>query len=374
MDFFSKYNLALDLKWILFGLSFAVLYFARAVIVWLCLKLKKTQAHFDQTSFMHFFFEQPVEKPISWVFISTLSFATLEYLAMPETFARYFGLFLKLLMTYNVIRVCYMAAEALGEAMIEWAKKTDTHFDDQLAPFASRTLKVMVIIIGVLIGLQNFGVNVTALLAGLGIGGVALAFAAQDTVANVFGTITIILDRPFKLGDHIKAGDTEGTIEEVGFRSTRIRTFYNSVVNIPNSVMAKEKIDNMSERNGWVRFRHILGFTYDATTEQLGTFSEQLRSELLQDPTIDRDRVAVNFNAFGDSSLNVLVNFHYHLNEGDSDVIRINSYLNLISKVAANKKLSFAFPTRTLLVSNLTANGAKAEPQSSSLLNPPNSF
>ncbi len=374
MDFFSKYNLALDFKWILFGLNFAVLYFARSVIVWLCLKLKKTQVHFDPTSFMHFFFEQPVEKPISWVFISTLSFATLEYLAMPESFSRYLGLFLKFLMTYNVIRVCYMAAEALGEAMIEWSKKTETHFDDQLAPFASRTLKVTVIIVGVLVGLQNFGVNVTALLAGLGIGGVALAFAAQDTVANVFGTITIILDRPFKLGDHIKAGDTEGTVEEVGFRSTRIRTFYNSVVNIPNSVMAKEKIDNMSARDGWVRFRHLLGFTYDATTEQLSAFSEQLRNELLQDPTIDRDRVAVNFNAFGDSSLNVLVNFHYHLDDGDNDLIRINSYLNLISKLAADKKLSFAFPTRTLLVSNLAAKAATAESQPSSLLNPPNSF
>ncbi|MBY0451871.1 MAG: mechanosensitive ion channel family protein, partial [Bdellovibrionaceae bacterium] len=203
---------------------------------------------------------------------------------------------------------------------------------------------------------------------------VALAFAAQDTVANVFGTITIILDRPFKLGDHIKAGDTEGTIEEVGFRSTRIRTFYNSVVNIPNSVMAKEKIDNLSERNGWIRFRHLLGFTYDATTQQIDAFSEKLRTILLEDPSVDRDRIIINFNSFGDSSLNVLVNFHYNLADGDNDAARINYYLNLISKLVAEEKLSFAFPTRTLLVNNLTPVEAKAESQPSSRLSPPNSL
>lgn len=374
MDFFSKYNVAVDFKWVFFAISVVLLYFARTVVVWLCLKLKKTQDRFENITFMHFFFEEPIEKPISWVFISTLSFAILEYLNMPDNFARYFAVFLKILMTYNVIRLCYMAAEAFGQAMIEWAKKTDTHFDDQLAPFASRTLKVMVIIVGVLVGLQNFGVNVTALLAGLGIGGVALAFAAQDTVANVFGTITIILDRPFKLGDHIKAGDTEGTIEEVGFRSTRIRTFYNSVVNIPNSVMAKEKIDNLSERNGWIRFRHLLGFTYDATTQQIDAFSEKLRTILLEDPSVDRDRIIINFNSFGDSSLNVLVNFHYNLADGDNDAARINYYLNLISKLVAEEKLSFAFPTRTLLVNNLTPVEAKAESQPSSRLSPPNSL
>lgn len=373
MDFFSKYSLIVDFKWILFAVSVAVLYFARTVIVWLCMKAKKAQSRFENITFMHFFFEEPIEKPISWIFISTLSFAILEYLALPDNFARYLAIFLKALMTYNVIRLCYMAAEAFGESLIEWAKKTENHLDDQLAPFASRTLKVVVIIVGVLIGLQNFGVNVTALLAGLGIGGVALAFAAQDTVANVFGTITIILDRPFKLGDHIKAGDTEGTIEEVGFRSTRIRTLYNSIVYIPNSVMAKERIDNLSERNGWIRFRHSLGFTYEATTEQINAFAEKLRSALLEDPSVDRDRIVVNLNSFGDSSLNVLVNFHYNLTDsGISDATKVNDYLNLISKLSADQKLSFAFPTRTLLVNHLNPAQAMAESQPSSRLSPPN--
>jgi MscS family membrane protein len=236
--------------------------------------------------------------------------------------------------------------------MLRWAKETESEFDDQLAPFASRTLKVVVIIVGVLVGLQNFGVNVTALLAGLGIGGVALAFAAQDTVANVFGTITIILDRPFKLGEHIKVGDTEGIIEEVGFRSTRIRTFYNSLVTIPNSVMAKERIDNLSLRNGWIRCRHTLGFTYDATMEQIKQFTEELRYLVMQDPRVDRNRAFINFNSYGESSINVLVNFHFQV-KPDEVIMQIeNEYLELIHATAEKHKLSFAFPTRTLVVTN----------------------
>lgn len=355
-------------KWAVLAGGLITLYFLRGITVWVCLMIKKNQARFSERSFLYFFFKQKIEKPLSWVIISTLGFALLEYTGLPVAFTSYLFIGIKAFLTFNVIRLCYMAAEAFGESMIEWAQHTENHFDDQLAPFASRSLKVMVIIVGVLVGLQNFGVNVTALLAGLGIGGIALAFAAQDTVANVFGTITIIMDRPFKLGDHIKIGETEGTIEEVGFRSTRIRTFYNSVVSIPNSVMAKERIDNMSERKGWIRFKQTLGFTYDSSLEQLNSYCEHIRYYLVQDQMVDRERITVNLNSFGDSSLNVLIIFHYQLAPEESDFDRINNYLDYFYKSAADKKLSFAFPTRTLIINPSTTapvQGALNEPQQS---------
>ncbi|MGZ3691569.1 MAG: mechanosensitive ion channel family protein, partial [Pseudobdellovibrio sp.] len=238
LDFLGMQNW----KWLTLTAVTVSLYFARSVIVLICLKIKKAQAHFHDKSFFQFFLEQKIEKPISWVIISSAGFVVLEYLNLPEGLSKYLVFGVKLLLTVNIIRLCYLAADAFGQSLEEWAAHTENQIDDQLAPFASRTLKVTVIVVGALIGLQNFGVNVTALLAGLGIGGVALAFAAQDTVSNVFGTITIILDRPFKLGDAIKIGDVEGSIYEVGFRSTRIKTYYNSIVSIPNSVVAKEKI------------------------------------------------------------------------------------------------------------------------------------
>lgn len=339
-------------KWISLALTAFVLYFLRGLLMWVALKIKKSQARLEDKTFLNFFLEEKIEKPISWLAISALAFIVIEHLSLPANLDKYLVIIVKLLLTYNVIRICYMAAEAFGFSMLQWAKETETEFDDQLAPFASRTLKVVVIIVGVLIGLQNFGINVTALLAGLGIGGVALAFAAQDTVANVFGTITIILDRPFKLGEHIKIGETEGLVEEVGFRSTRIRTLYNSVVTIPNSVVAKERIDNLTSRNGWIRFRHVLGFTYDASMPQIKEFCEELRYLLLQDARVDKNRVVANFNGYGDSSLNVLISFHFEINLDDVLPKIENEYLETIHQTAEKHNLSFAFPTRTLLVTN----------------------
>jgi MscS family membrane protein len=330
------------------------LYAVRIIVLWICSKIKKAQIHFGEKSFFQFFLDQKIEKPLSWFFVSSLAFVIIEYLSLPENLAKYVILIIKLFLTFNVIRICYMAAEAFGHSMEEWAIHTQNQLDDQLAPFAARTLKVLVIIIGVLIGLQNFGINVTALLAGLGIGGVALAFAAQDTVANVFGTITIIFDRPFKLGDLIKVGDTEGNVVEVGFRSTRIRTFYNSIVTIPNSIVAKERIDNLTERDGWIRFRHMIGFTYAATTEQLNSFCENLQYQIRQSKGVDPERINVTLNAFGDSSLNVLVIFHYTLEPDESDFKKIESFLHLISQLAQQNNLEFAFPTRTIQMTGIS--------------------
>jgi MscS family membrane protein len=337
-------------KWITLIVSLFVLLFLRKVVLWCIAKIKTSQRFFPKNMFMHFFLEQEIEKGLSWIIISGGALIVLNSLAFTTSIDKYAVLFVEFFFAINIIRICYFAAEAFGNALKEWAKTTDTDLDQHLAPFASKFLKVLVVVVGSLIMLQNFGVNVTALLAGLGIGGVALAFAAQDTVANVFGTITILLDRPFKLGDLIKIGDTEGTIDELGFRSTRVRTFYNSIITIPNSVVAKERIDNLTERRGWIRFRHTLGFTYNSTPAQLQAFSKQFKEALLKDKSVDINRVVVNFNSFGDYALNVLVNFHYHLEPGEVDLERVNKYLNIVFELATKNNLVFAFPTQTHII------------------------
>jgi MscS family membrane protein len=337
-------------KWLSLILAIIVLYFARFAVLWIIVKIKKAENYFPKKTFFNYFLEQQIEKGLSWVIISTAGLVYIDSLELSPNLDKYLTLGLKLFLSLNIMRTSYLAAEAFGLSIEEWAKTTDTKLDDQLAPFANKTLKVIVIVVGGLIILQNFGVNVTALLAGLGIGGIALAFAAQDTVANVFGTITILLDSPFKLGDSIKIGDTEGTVVAIGFRSTHVKTFYNSIVTIPNSIVAKEKIDNLSERNGWIRFRHTIGFTYDATPEMMQKFCENLKYQLLQDNNVDRERIAIHFNSFGDSALNVIINFHYHLNEDEVDLARIHFYMDLIYKMALEQDLSFAFPTRTMIM------------------------
>ncbi len=328
------------------------LYFLRFIILSILTKAKTNQAYFPDKTFMQFFFQLPLEKGISWALVSLIGILFVESLMLTENLSKYLVLFFKLILAVNIIRICYLAAEAFGSSIQEWAKTTESQIDDQLAPLATKTMKVLVILIGALIVLQNFGVNVTALLAGLGIGGVALAFAAQDTVANVFGTITILLDTPFKLGDKIKLGDTEGIVEEVGFRSTRIRTYYNSLVTLPNSYVAKEKIDNLTDRQGWIRFRNIIGVTYDAKPEQIKLFCENLKYDLLQDETVDHERISISFNGFGDSSLNILINFHYRIQLDQDEMLRNQTYLNAIYDLTQKLNLDFAYPTRTMIVRN----------------------
>ena len=339
-------------KWIALigGLSF--IYFIRPFLVGFIKHLKKSKAFKSQQPFLNHFLGLDLEKGLSWAVLSLAAMILIENLELSINLEKYLMILVKVFMAYNVIRVAYLSMNSFGFIIEDWAAKTESSIDDQLAPLATKTLKVLVIIIGFLVVLQNFGVNVTALLAGLGIGGVAIAFAAQDTVANVFGTITILLDSPFKLGDRVKIADVDGTVEEVGFRSTRIRTLYNSVITMPNSVVAKEKIDNLSARENIFRFRTTLGFTYNASEQQINQFCEEFKYYLKQDASVLQDRVAVVFVDFAESSLNVLVSFHYKIDDPVNELNINQNYLNTIQKIAKQLQLDFAFPTRTVILEN----------------------
>lgn len=339
-------------KWLGLISGIIAVYFLRILVLNFFRKVKTTQSFLTEKSFMQFFLKLDIERGLSWAFVALVAINLVGTLELPDSLERNIDILLKVIFAGNIIRVCYLAVEAFGSKIHEWAKTTESQIDDQLAPLATKTLKVLVVITGVLVVLQNLGVNVTALLAGLGIGGVALAFAAQDTVANVFGTITILLDAPFKLGDRVKIGDTDGTIEEVGFRSTRIRTLYNSVVSIPNSVVAKEKIDNMTDRNNWIRFRQIVGVTYEANPIQISKFCSELTSHLHKDTTVDPTRIVVNLHEYGESSINILVNFHYKIDLGQVESVCNQHYLETIRMCLLNEGMDFAFPTRTLILQN----------------------
>lgn len=340
-------------KWLFIILGFSFLYLIKNFVTHVLRSLISSQKKLvEKNVFLNRFLELEIEKGTGLVILSICAMVLVENLELTINLEKYLLIFCKIIFSVNMISILYLAAEAFGSVMQAWSSRTSSQIDDQLAPLATKTLKVLVIIVGGLVVLQNFGVNVTALLAGLGIGGVALAFAAQDTVANVFGTITILLDSPFKLGDRIKILDIDGVVEEVGFRSTRLRTLYNSVVTLPNSVVAKEKIDNLSGRENIFRFRTVLGFTYSSTPEQIQKFCEHLRYFIKQESIVDQTRTAVHFVDFAESSMNVLVSFHYKLDDATLEVPTNENYLFQIQKIANDQKLSFAFPTRTIVLEN----------------------
>jgi MscS family membrane protein len=205
----------------------------------------------------------------------------------------------------------------------------------------------MVIITGSLVVLQNFGVNVGSLIAGLGIGGLAFALAAKDMLANLFGSIMIFLDKPFQIGDRVTVEGVDGMVEEVGFRSTRIRTLENSLVSVPNSKVADSAINNFGLRK-YRRYRTILSVTYATTTAQIEAFTEGIKALILQNPITRKDAFDVALHDFGESGLNILLIVFFETNDWNVEVQERHNLLINIRQLAEKLGVQFAFPTRTL--------------------------
>lgn len=214
-------------------------------------------------------------------------------------------------------------------------------------PLIKRTLAVFVIIFGALMVMKSLGVDVGAVLTGLGIGGLAFAFAAQDTIANLFGSFVVVMDQPFKVGEVVKIGAQTGTVEDIGLRSTRIRLIDRSLVVIPNKMVAAEPVVNLSRFTSR-RVEQTLGLTYDTTPEQLEAIVGDLRGLLRAEPEVDQASVVVAFANFSASSLDLLV-VYSTVSADPLASIRLKEKLNLaFMRAIAARGLAFAFPTQTV--------------------------
>ena len=237
--------------------------------------------------------------------------------------------------------------DLLASFMLKKASRTSTKFDDLLIPLVSRSLKVFVGCIGLVSFAEAFNLPIAGLISGLGIGGVALAFAAKDTVANLFGSLTVLVDRPFEIGDWIITDGVEGSVETVGMRSTRVRTFYNSLVTVPNSNLTTAVVDNMGRRR-YRRIKTMLGLEYDTPPEKIEAFCEGVRELIRRHPYTRKDYYHVYLNQLSASSLDVLL---YCFIECPDWAVELRERQRLfldILKLAGELGVSFAFPTQTL--------------------------
>lgn len=229
-------------------------------------------------------------------------------------------------------------------------------------PWIKKTLVVIFVIFGVLLIAQSLGADVKAFLAGLGIGGLAVALAAQDTLANIFGSVVIAVDQPFKIGETIQIGSTIGMVEDIGLRSTKIRRIDKALVIIPNKTVAAENITNLA-RFTERRVEQVLGLTYDTTAEQMEELVGEIRRLILAEEEVDPTSLICYFRDFNASSLDIWIvfvlkdpDFHNHMK------LRMRLNLAFIRAVEA-RGLSFAFPTQTVMldgpVAKRLAAGAK---------------
>ncbi len=215
-------------------------------------------------------------------------------------------------------------------------------------PLIKKTLFVFAVIFGALVIAQSQGLPVQSFLAGLGIGGLAFALAAQDTIANMFGSLVVVLDQPFKVGDTVKIGANEGKVEDIGLRSTKIRTGARTQIVIPNKTVASEAITNFT-RMPQRRVDQTLGLTYDTTPDQLEAVMQDIRGILRADEGVHKDTIVVAFSNYGASSLDLqLVWFATDPDWARHMAVRERINLKILRAVAAHG-LSFAFPTQTML-------------------------
>ena len=221
-------------------------------------------------------------------------------------------------------------------------------------PLIKKALAALVVVFGVLMGMRSLGVDVGAVLTGLGIGGLAFAFAAQDTIANLFGSFVVVLDHPFKTGDYIRLGTNEGTVEDIGLRSTRLRSSARTQIVLPNKTVAAEPIINFT-RMPQRRVDQTIGLTYNTTPDQMEAVLGDIRRILQDDPGVHQEFVAVNFTEYNASSLDVQIIYF----TADPDFRRhldIRERINLkIMRAVVARGLSFAFPTQTLHVDDEVA-------------------
>ncbi len=279
-------------------------------------------------------------------------------LLLPPGAAAILQIAVRVLITLSLVWALYRAVDVLAAKMEERAEQTESKLDDQLIPLVRKALKALVFVAGILFVLQNLNVNVKSLLAGLGIGGLAFALAAKDTLANLFGSIMIFVDSPFQIGDWINVSGAEGTVEEVGFRSTRIRTFYDSLIVVPNSKLADSTVDNFQQRS-YRRCFITLGLTYDTTPEQMHAFVEGLRAIIQANPTTRKDKYEIHMSGFGDFSLNVMFYIFFKVDTWSEELQQRHKVFLEVMRLAKDLGVGFAFPTQTMLHELVAQPGAE---------------
>ena len=306
-------------------------------------------------------FDHLLKKPLNYFLLIIIFYLSFNQLNFPESWnlvsSNEIGLKMilekgvSLLILITVFWTLLRVVDYIGDRLKFKAEKTESKVDDQLIPFAIEIGKVLVVIFGALILLSNvFNVDITALAAGLGVGGVAIALASKESLENLLGSFTIFFDKPFQVGDIITVGSITGVVEKVGFRSTRVRTFDKSLVTIPNKNLINSELDNLSLKP--VRKVHIdVGLTYNTSVDQIKKIVKDIQDLVDKHPNTNQDGLVRFFN-FGASSLDIMV--VYFVNSPDWNLlVDTKQEINYkIIEIVKKHGSDFAFPSTSLYFEN----------------------
>ena len=278
-------------------------------------------------------------RPLSFLIYTLGIYLTLKILPLTQQAEGIFDQFVKVMVAINVTYFFMKGMDLLTAFLKPLTERTESKLDDQLLPILSRTVKIFIGIIGY---------TVASLIAGLGIGGLAIALAAQETLSNFFGSITLFADRPFRVGDLVEVENHKGFVENVGFRSTRLRTLEGTQVTLPNSKVANSTIHNIFKRPT-IRKYCVIGITYDSGYEKMKK-ALQILQEILEERKDLEEARMVRFRAFGAHSLDI--HLLYRVSGTDwAAYLKAEEEINLeILRRFDEEGIEIAFPTQTLYV------------------------
>ncbi|MBE5694633.1 MAG: mechanosensitive ion channel family protein [Bacteroides sp.] len=287
-----------------------------------------------------------LEPPVKFAIILLGIWIAIHRLVYPDSFVKVVDNIYRILIVLDITWV--FARLFSGLLQVYWGRRSNGQ-NNKMLPIIKRTILVVVWIIGLVMALSNVGVNISALLGTLGIGGIAFALAAQDTVKNVFGAFTLLTDKPFNIGDTIRFDSIEGTVVDIGIRSTRIMNYDKRIITIPNYKITDSSIINISSEP----MRRVvlnLGLTYDTTAEKMKEALEILKAlpQKVENVSSSPSNVVAVFTEYSDSALGIM--YIYYI-EKQGDILGVTSNMNMEILDSFNKAgLEFAFPTRTIYI------------------------
>lgn len=317
--------------------------FTGYIFRWMLKLTSKTDSDFDDRILESF------EKPLRVLFIVLGLYFAFSYasnsVSVDETISNLFRSVLVILIAWGIYDLTG------SQSVLSEELKKKINIDNILVPFFSKVARFIIIAMAIVIIAQEWNYDVNGFIAGLGLGGLAFALAAKDALANIFGGIVIIMEKPFLIGDWINTPSVEGFVEDISFRSTKIRAFNQSLITVPNSTLANEAITNFT-RMGKRRITFSLGVTYDTSRDRLEKCVQEIKKMLANHPGVHPDTIFVFFETFNDSSLDIFLYFFTNTTIWE-EFLAVRQDINFkIMEILEKVEVSVAFPSRSIYFEN----------------------
>ncbi len=292
-------------------------------------------------------FIPPLSKPFSWLIVLFLASQGIKVLMLPDALAMIFNYGFTFLIPFMGLVLVYKACDVGGAFLVSVMHHSGTNIDTQIVSLLVKVAKVIAIIFGLMYIINAFGWNIMPLLAGASIGGLAFALAAQDTVKNLFASVTLYNDKTFALGDWIKFDNIEGVVEEIHIRTTRIRTFSNSLLTVPNNVLVNTPIDNIGKRQ-LRKYSTKFSLPFDTPVEVIDAFVAELQQIILNHPSTAKDNYQVHFSDISQFAYEVMFVIHIDAKDYTEELNARHEILREVLNLAKILNVKFAFNTQTI--------------------------